>query len=93
MHERKLPQLASASKLRISPGSHSTTISKGRQQISQSVVNRWNGNVVSITTSNACPQYGHRMFSDTSTRQRHPAGAELQTPSFTIYDGRFARSG
>jgi hypothetical protein len=34
-------QLPAKSRLRISPGSHSTRISIGRQQISQSVMNRW----------------------------------------------------
>jgi hypothetical protein len=40
MHARRLPQF-SASKLRISPGSHSANTSNGRQHTSQSVVNRW----------------------------------------------------
>jgi hypothetical protein len=72
---RRLPQFAAASKLRISPGSHSAMISKGRQHTSQSVVNRWNGTLVSITTSNLCPQNGHWMFPETSTRQSSPAPA------------------
>jgi hypothetical protein len=43
-------------KLRISPGSHSAMISNGRQQTSQSVVNRWAGLLVSITNSKLWPQ-------------------------------------
>lgn len=47
------------SRLRISPGSHSANTSKGRQQTSQSVVNRWDATLVSIISSEACPQKGH----------------------------------
>jgi hypothetical protein len=72
---RRLPQFATASKLRISPGSHSAMISNGRQHTSQSVVNRWNGTLVSIATANVCPQNGHWMFSETSTRQFSPVRA------------------
>ncbi len=35
----------------------------GRQQISQSVVNRWDATLVSTARSNICPQYGHWMGS------------------------------
>jgi len=59
--------LPDTSKLRISPGSHSTVTSNGRQHTSQSVVNRWLGTLVSIATSDACPQNGHEMDSQTST--------------------------
>ena len=52
---------------RISPGSHSTVTSNGRQQTSQSVVKRWNGAVVSTTISVCCPQNGHRTVSEIST--------------------------
>jgi hypothetical protein len=52
LHRRKLPQFATVSKLRISPGSHSAITSNGRQHTSQSVVNRWNDTLVSIATSN-----------------------------------------
>jgi len=81
---RRLPQLATASKLRISPGSHSAITSNGRQHTSQSVVNRWNGNVVSINTSNVWPQNGHWMFSETSTRNPRlsPDGLQLATSKF-----------
>jgi hypothetical protein len=69
VHGQSLPQFACASKLRISPGSHSAVTSNGRQQISQSVVNRWNGVDVSIAISNTCPQNGHWMDSEISTNQ------------------------
>ena len=42
-------QFGRTSKLRISPGSHSTATSMGRQQISQSVVNRCEGWLVSMS--------------------------------------------
>jgi hypothetical protein len=54
---------------RISPGSHFTVTSKGRQHTSQSVVKRWLGTLVSMATSDACPQNGHTMDSQTSTRK------------------------
>ena len=57
------------SRLIISPGSHVTVTSNGRQQTSQSVVNRWLGTLVSMATSDACPQNGHTMDSQTSTRK------------------------
>jgi hypothetical protein len=57
------------SKLKTSPGSHVTVTSKGRQHTSQSVVNRWLGTLVSMATSDACPQNGHTMDSQTSTRK------------------------
>jgi hypothetical protein len=43
----------------ISPGSHSATTSNGRQQTSQSVVNRWLATLVSIVTVDVWPQNGH----------------------------------
>jgi hypothetical protein len=46
------------SKLNTSPGSHSAVTSKGRQQTSQSVVNRWLGTLVSMATSEDWPQNG-----------------------------------
>jgi hypothetical protein len=72
--------LATVSKLRISPGSHSAITSNGRQHTSQSVVNRWNDTLVSITTSNLWPQNGHWMFSETSTRNPRPAADNFQLP-------------
>ena len=57
-------QLSITSRLKISPGSHSAITSKGRQQISQSVVNRCSATLVSITRSNRWPQNGHRMASE-----------------------------
>jgi hypothetical protein len=54
---------------RISPGSHVTVNSNGRQHTSQSVVNRWLGTLVSMATSDACPQNGQEMDSQTSTRK------------------------
>src|ERR1019366_5834023 len=75
VHGRRLPQFAATSKLRISPGSHSATTSKGRQHTSQSVVNRWLGTLVSTTSSNACPQNGHWIFPETSIWQSGPATA------------------
>ena len=51
------------SKLRISPGSHVTVTSNGRQHTSQSVVNRWFGTLVSMATSDGCPQNGQGMDS------------------------------
>jgi hypothetical protein len=57
------------SRLKISPGSHVTVTSKGRQHTSQSVVNRWLGTLVSMATSDACPQNGQEMDSQTSTRK------------------------
>lgn len=47
---------ANTSRLKISPGSHSTTTSNGRQQTSQSVVNRCDGTLVSMMDSNDWPQ-------------------------------------
>jgi hypothetical protein len=55
--------------VKIWPGSHSATISKGRQHTSQSVVKRWLGTLVSMATSDACPQNGHTMDSQTSMRK------------------------
>src|ERR1019366_9749902 len=52
-------QASRTSRLRISPGSHSTNTSKGRQHTSQSVVSRWLAVLVSITRSKLWPQYGH----------------------------------
>ena len=43
----------------ISPFSHSARSSKGRQQISQSVVKVCDGTEVSTATSNDWPQNGH----------------------------------
>jgi hypothetical protein len=74
VHGQSLPQFACASKLRISPGSHSAITSNGRRQISQSVVNRWNGVEVSIAISNTCPQNGHRMDTEISTSHFTRAG-------------------
>jgi len=56
---------------RISPGSHVTVTSNGRQHTSQSVVNvnRWFDTLVSMATSDACPQNGQEMDSQTSTRR------------------------
>jgi hypothetical protein len=64
---RRLPQLPDTSKLRISPGSQVTVTSNGRQHTSQSVVNRWSGTLVSMATSEGCPQNGHRIDSQIST--------------------------
>jgi len=47
--------------LKTSPGSHSTATANGRQQTSQSVVNRCVRVVVSITRSKLWPQNGHCM--------------------------------
>jgi hypothetical protein len=66
---RRLPQFPDTSRLKISPGSHVTVTSNGRQHTSQSVVNRWLGTLVSMATSDACPQNGHTMDSQTSTRK------------------------
>jgi len=66
MHARSLPQFPKTSKLKISPGSHSAMTSNGRQQTSQSVVNRWLATLVSMASSNACPQNGQEMDSQTS---------------------------
>ena len=62
-------QLPDTSRLKISPGSHVTVTSNGRQHTSQSVVNRWLGTLVSMATSDACPQNGQEMDSQTSTRK------------------------
>jgi len=62
-------QLPETSRLRISPGSHSAVTSKGRQQISQSVVKRCEGMLVSMVSSKVWPQNGHWMGSETSTDQ------------------------
>ncbi len=55
-------------RLNTSPGSHSAVTSKGRQQTSQSVVNRWLGTLVSMPTSEGWPQNGQAMASYISTR-------------------------
>jgi hypothetical protein len=65
-HFRQLPDTP---RLKISPGSHVTVTSNGRQHTSQSVVNRWLGTLVSMATSDACPQNGQEMDSQTSTRK------------------------
>jgi hypothetical protein len=44
-------QPADTSKLNTSPGVHSAVTSNGRQQTSQSVVNRWLATLVSMATS------------------------------------------
>ena len=49
--------------LNTSPGSHSTNTSKGRQQISQSVVNCCVATLVSMASSKLCPQNGHETLS------------------------------
>ena len=62
-------------------------ISNGRQQISQSVVNRWNGTVVSMTVSNTRPQNGHCMDSETSTKPLyalHGGSAKNEMPAQTV---------
>jgi len=61
--------LPDTSKLKISPGSHVTVTSNGRQQTSQSVVNRWLGTLVSMANSEDCPQNGQGMDSQISTRR------------------------
>jgi hypothetical protein len=60
-------QLPDTSTPRISPGSHSTVTSNGRQHTSQSVVKHWLGTLVSIATSDDWPQNGHWMDWQTST--------------------------
>ena len=62
-------QSATACKLTISPASHLASTSMGRQQISQSVVNRWRARLVSMTISNVWPQNGHWMSANSSTPQ------------------------
>jgi hypothetical protein len=62
-------QLPDTSTPRISPGSHSTVTSNGRQHTSQSVVNRWLAMLVSMDNSDDCPQNGHWMDWKTSTRK------------------------
>jgi len=69
IHARRLPQFPDTSRLKISPGSHSAVTSNGRQHTSQSVVNRWFGTLVSMATSDACPQNGQAMDSQTSTSE------------------------
>jgi hypothetical protein len=61
---------------RISPGSHVTVTSNGRQHTSQSVVNRWLATLVSMATSDDCPQNGQEMDSQTSTRKFNRARAK-----------------
>jgi hypothetical protein len=62
-------QLPGTSRLKISPGSHSTFTSKGRQHTSQSVVNRWLATLVSMATSDDWPQNGQEMDSQITTRK------------------------
>ena len=64
------------SRATISPGSHSATTSKGRQQTSQSVVKRWVGTLVSMTSSKAWPQKGHWTDSDSCMPERFAEGGE-----------------
>src|SRR5215469_11409866 len=52
-------QSPETSTLKISPGSHSTVTSNGRQHTSQSVVNRCVAMLVSTGTAKLCPQNGH----------------------------------
>jgi hypothetical protein len=63
---QSVPQFAMVSKFRISPASHSAMTSKGRQQTSQSVVNRCLGMLVSNIISQNCPQKGQETVSETS---------------------------
>ena len=64
-------QFPAALRLIISPGSHSAQTSKGRQQTSQSVVKRCEAMLVSMTSSQACPQKGQEIVSETSMRGKH----------------------
>lgn len=69
---RRPTQPDRTSRLRTWPDSHSTTTSNGRQQISQSVVNRCISMLASTTSSKPCPQNGHRTVPEASmTWQRH----------------------
>jgi hypothetical protein len=68
--------LPDTSKARISPGSHVAVTSNGRQHTSQSVVNRWLATLVSMATTDACPQNGQQMDSQTSTPKSNPARAK-----------------
>src|ERR1035438_2181567 len=63
-------QASRTSRLRISPGSHSTSTSNGRQHTSQSVVRRWLAVLVSITRSKLWPQNGHLIVSLSSMLSR-----------------------
>src|SRR5262249_20721762 len=68
--------------LTTSPGSHSTDASKGRQQTSQSVVNRCEAMLVSTTISKLWPQNGQEIFSETSiTYICHFHSAQFALPS------------
>src|ERR1044071_3801449 len=71
------PQGSAICRLRISPGAHSTITSNGRQHTSQSVPNRWESTLVSMTSSNRWPQYGHWMEAEVSiedsTSRNRPA--------------------
>lgn len=61
-----------ASMLRISPSSHSARMVNGRQQTSQSVVNSWLAMVVSNSTSQFWPQYGHWTVADSCIKSLVP---------------------
>jgi hypothetical protein len=69
LHRAKLPQFPDTSRLKISPGSHITVTSNGRQHTSQSVVKHWLGTLVSMATSDACPQNGQEIDSQISTKR------------------------
>jgi hypothetical protein len=61
----------------MSPGSASTATTKGRQQISQSVVKRCEATLVSIAISKTWPQNGHEMGSEISMFKKACRAARL----------------
>jgi len=77
------------STLRISPGAHSASTSKGRQQTSQSVVKRWLAMLVSITNSKSCPQNGHWTEAELSTCQTCARLGRLSRGALFFGAGRF----
>jgi len=78
------PELTST--LNTSPGSHSTETSNGRQQTSQSVVNRCAATLVSMAQSKLWPQNGQVIEVGTSISRENRAH---QTPGRGLYSKNF----
>jgi hypothetical protein len=61
--------------------------SNGRQQTSQSVVNRWLDTLVSIASSNDWPQNGHWISANSCMLIIYPDNAEPPTAKFLFLMG------
>ena len=73
------------SRLTISPGSHSAQTSNGRQQTSQSVMNRWEETLVSMTSVDSWPQNGHETDSEIPMEECSQRWTEKQSVGPSSY--------